>query len=183
MYCQECGKEAQPGEAMCASCGGALTDTELDLPEVAAFPLDLPAGAGEQGQPAAVAMPADPGMAAAAAPATPSSATPPPTGPRLEIAVGGLSGFCALDGEVITIGRSDPAAGLRPQVDLSMDSAVSRRHAEIRRGAGGYRIIDLGSTNGIIVNGRQVPRQQEIPLADGDEIRLGENCKLTVRLQ
>ena len=36
------------------------------------------------------------------------------------------------------------------------DTEVSRRHAEIRREAGVYTVIDLGSSNGTLINGRRV---------------------------
>ncbi len=181
MYCQECGKEAQAGELICSSCGGALTDAELDLPEVAAFAIPASPAVGATQQPAQPQWPTPAPMPTAPSPA--SGAPPAATsGPRLEITVGGLSGSQPLQREVITIGRADPASGHRPDVDLSMDAAVSRRHAEIRHSPAGYRIIDLGSTNGTVLNGQQMPRQQELPLADGDEIHLGENCKLTLRL-
>jgi len=191
MYCQECGKESQAGEAICSACGGALTDAELDLPEVAAFPVNMPstlepAAPAEAESSTAPRMPLAPPLPEAAsmpvAP-TPQAATPAAAqGPRLATTVGNLTGSFALNPGVTSIGRADPAAGIRPDVDLSMDVAVSRRHAEIRRSAAGYVIFDLGSTNGTVVNGRTIPRHQEVPLADGDEIRLGENCKLTVRL-
>jgi pSer/pThr/pTyr-binding forkhead associated (FHA) protein len=115
---------------------------------------------------------------------SPAGGAPPAavSGPRLEITIGGLSGSFPLQREVVAIGRPDAPSGHRPEVDLGMDPAVSRRHAEIRHASTGYRIIDLGSTNGTVVNGQQIPRQQEVPLADGDEIRIGENCKLTLRL-
>lgn len=180
MYCQECGRESHPGEVICSSCGGALTDAELDLPEVEAFPISAPphADTEEEGANEAAADRRMPVAPAAPQPQQPSAIQ----GPRLEVAVGSLTGSYALNPQVTTIGRADPAAGYRPDVDLSMDAAVSRRHAEIRRTASGYAISDLGSTNGTVVNGRPIPRHQEVPLADGDEIRLGENCKLTVRL-
>ena len=38
------------------------------------------------------------------------------------------------------------------------DPNVSRRHAEIRREDGAYWIVDLGSTNGVEVNGKRVER-------------------------
>jgi len=181
MYCQECGKQSQPGEVICSSCGGALTDAELDLPEVAAYPINPLAESADNPQAVQVEAPASPRM-----PIAPSMFEPPTRpqgqGPRLDATVGSLSGSYPLKPTVTTIGRADPSAGLRPDIDLGMDQAVSRRHAEIRRGPSGYAIIDLGSTNGTIVNGRQVPRQQEVPLSDGDEIRIGETCKLTVRL-
>ena len=48
---------------------------------------------------------------------------------------------------------------------------VSRRHAEIRRGASGWSIRDLGSTNGTIVNGARLDRPRT--LADGDSVTIG----------
>ena len=51
------------------------------------------------------------------------------------------------------------------------DPNVSRRHAELRRGpTGDWQIVDLGSTNGVKVNGRQVDASR---LAPGDEVVLG----------
>lgn len=52
------------------------------------------------------------------------------------------------------------------------DSNVSRRHAELRPAAAGtWMISDLGSTNGVRVNGRQIAGQQT--LTAGDRIALG----------
>ena len=50
------------------------------------------------------------------------------------------------------------------------DRAVSRRHVGIRRMGDGYELADLGSTNGVFVNGMRVPKQQLVP---GDIIRIG----------
>jgi len=50
------------------------------------------------------------------------------------------------------------------------DPEVSRHHARLDWNAGGWMIIDLGSTNGVYVNGRYVQRQA---LRRGDEIRVG----------
>ncbi len=49
--------------------------------------------------------------------------------------------------------------------------SISRRHIEIRREGKSYRLIDLGSSNGVYVNGQKV---ENIVLQDGDEIRIGE---------
>jgi hypothetical protein len=52
------------------------------------------------------------------------------------------------------------------------DANVSRRHAEIRPAAAGtWTIADLGSTNGVRVNGRQIAGAQA--LTAGDRIVLG----------
>jgi hypothetical protein len=52
------------------------------------------------------------------------------------------------------------------------DANVSRRHAEVLPGAAGmWTIADLGSTNGVHVNGRRVTGAA--PLTSGDRIALG----------
>jgi predicted component of type VI protein secretion system len=69
-----------------------------------------------------------------------------------------------LSGSRVVLGRSREA-------DIVLqDANVSRRHAEVRRDEGGWQIVDLGSTNGIKVNGRRVDNQ---PLTPGDEITIG----------
>ena len=50
------------------------------------------------------------------------------------------------------------------------DLNVSRRHAELRQEGATYWIVDLGSTNGTVVNGKRVERER---LRDGDRITLG----------
>jgi hypothetical protein len=69
-----------------------------------------------------------------------------------------------LSGSRVVVGRSREA-------DIVLqDPNVSRRHAELRRDDGGWQIVDLGSTNGIKVNGRRVDSQ---PLSAGDQITIG----------
>jgi hypothetical protein len=70
-----------------------------------------------------------------------------------------------LEGPRATIGRSkDAECVLR-------DPNVSRRHAELRRSPNGdWTIADLGSTNGVKVNGRRVSSTR---LGPGDEVTLG----------
>lgn len=50
--------------------------------------------------------------------------------------------------------------------------SVSRQHLEIRREKEGYRLIDLGSRNGTLVNGVDA---KDIYLKNGDEIRIGQD--------
>ena len=69
-----------------------------------------------------------------------------------------------LSGSRVVVGRSREA-------DIVLDDPnVSRRHAELRKGDDGWQIVDLGSTNGIKVNGRRVDSR---PLSPGDEITIG----------
>jgi len=69
-----------------------------------------------------------------------------------------------LSGSRVVIGRS------RDCDVVVSDPNVSRRHAELQRDEGGWSVADLGSTNGIKVNGRRV---DNAPLRDGDRITLG----------
>ncbi len=50
------------------------------------------------------------------------------------------------------------------------DANVSRRHAELRQEGPSYWIVDLGSTNGLEVNGQRVKRAK---LRSGDTITVG----------
>lgn len=70
--------------------------------------------------------------------------------------------------------------GRGSEADLRInDPGISRRHAEIRvRGAQPaleLEIVDLGSTNGIIVNGRRV---RQSPLQTGSRIEIGSTRML-----
>lgn len=70
-----------------------------------------------------------------------------------------------LDGPRAVLGRSDDAEC------VLRDPNVSRRHAELRQDASGqWEIFDLGSTNGVKVNGRRVT---EAPLREGDQVTIG----------
>jgi pSer/pThr/pTyr-binding forkhead associated (FHA) protein len=51
------------------------------------------------------------------------------------------------------------------------DSAVSRRHAEIRRADAGFTLADKGSLNGTYLNRAPV---DEVRLSDGDHIQVGQ---------
>lgn len=69
-----------------------------------------------------------------------------------------------LSGETVKIGRHESCS------IVFADSNVSRVHAQLQRGASGWLVVDLGSTNGIKVNGTKI---QEQLLADGDELVFG----------
>jgi len=51
------------------------------------------------------------------------------------------------------------------------DSGVSRRHAEIVPGPGGWTLVDLGSTNGVRLDGRRL--EGSAVLRGGERIELG----------
>jgi hypothetical protein len=64
----------------------------------------------------------------------------------------------------VVLGRSRECDVRIPDVN------VSRRHAELVQEGATYWISDLGSTNGVVLNGREVEREK---LRDGDRITLG----------
>ncbi len=73
----------------------------------------------------------------------------------------------ALTGGDVTIGRDGDN-----EVVLA-ENTVSRRHARIvRDGRGQFTVSDLGSANGVYLNGTRV---QRAILASGDEIKIGDN--------
>lgn len=89
----------------------------------------------------------------------------PKTAWKLVVVTPGDSGLrrgaeFALAGSML-IGR-DTRAGI-----VIPDASVSTRHATIERVTGGWRVTDLGSTNGTLVNGRGVPPEGAI--LHGDE--------------
>jgi Protein of unknown function (DUF3662)/FHA domain len=111
----------------------------------------------------------------AGAPATPAVRTPAPAPapagayphrPRVIVSVGDEESAYFLTHAVTVIGRAS-------ECDLRLeDPGVSRRHAEIRYSDGRTGVVDLGSTNGISVNGKPTER---VELKDGDRIDIGHS--------
>lgn len=67
-------------------------------------------------------------------------------------------------------GRVRIGRGLENDVVLHSDS-VSRRHARIEIRGGGYRLVDMHSTNGTYVNDELV---EDVQLTRGDQIKVGD---------
>ena len=71
------------------------------------------------------------------------------------------------------IERSSTRIGRGPDVDLAFpDPAMSKEHAGLEWAGSGLRLRDLGSMNGVRVNGTQV---QVAELEHGDRFQLGEH--------
>ncbi|HFE46570.1 MAG TPA: FHA domain-containing protein [Nannocystis exedens] len=97
--------------------------------------------------------------------------SPKPTCPWLCVLEGCSAGqYLRLDRAEILIGK-DPAADL-----VLIDSGVSRRHVKIvRAGDGIYNLIDLNSTNGVLVNGVRVDLTI---LREHDRVQIGPETRL-----
>jgi hypothetical protein len=86
--------------------------------------------------------------------------------PRALLVVGGRRLLVPPSGG--TIGRS------RDCEIVLEDAGVSRHHAAIRPGPDGWTVEDLGSTNGVLVNGSELRGAQ--PLEPGDRLELGSTA-------
>jgi hypothetical protein len=74
------------------------------------------------------------------------------------------------------LGRASEAEGYRPDFDMTFydeGDYVSRRHARITKGRGGYFITDLNSSNGTTVNGQPLVPDHARLLRNGDWIKVG----------
>ncbi|MCF8560043.1 FhaA domain-containing protein [Micrococcus luteus] len=136
---------------------------------------DLPAAAPREPSPAPRVgpRPAPRRAAAPAAPAAPAHADQPtvvmgrpvtgPAGPALE-----LDGrMLPLDGDDLILGRSAERADL-----VIPDSSVSREHLRLLTVGSTVTLLDLGSRNGVLVNGRRV--DGSVTLRDGDVVTVGQ---------
>ncbi|WP_065572757.1 FhaA domain-containing protein [Micrococcus luteus] len=136
---------------------------------------DLPAAPPREPSPAPRVgpRPAPRRAAAPAVPAAPAHADQPtvvmgrpvtePAGPALE-----LDGrMLPLDGDDLILGRSAERADL-----VIPDSSVSREHLRLLTVGSTVTLLDLGSRNGVLVNGRRV--DGSVTLRDGDVVTVGQ---------
>ena len=106
----------------------------------------------------------------------PHPAPEPPTWGREPTHVLPRARLALLDGEAVA--REFPVkpgistVGRLPQSDIHLPTPdVSRRHAQLVFGEDGCTIVDLGSENGVVVNGARIAKHL---LADGDVVQLGK---------
>jgi FHA domain-containing protein len=79
--------------------------------------------------------------------------------------------WLTVDGERFPVDKRVLVLGRAQDCDVQIqDPNVSRRHAELRQEETSYWIVDLGSTNGLEVNGQ---RLRQAKLEGGDRITLG----------
>jgi hypothetical protein len=98
------------------------------------------------------------------------AAQPQPGSTRVLPATGGTAQLVTDDGQRFSVG-SATTIGRLPECDVTLDDpAVSRRHARILSDGIDYTLEDLGSTNGLRLNGQPVSRAV---LRDGDQLDFG----------
>ena len=142
-----------PAPALAASVvslAAPAPDEAREVPEVAPFVMDTPA-------------------------AVPTANLPH----RLVMRIGKLSASFEVVKDVTVIGRPDSDLHFYPDMEVEMDDAVSRRHAEVlKKGDGQCYLLDSGSTNGTRLNGEMLPPNEEHLLAPGDRIHIGERTEI-----
>jgi hypothetical protein len=76
-------------------------------------------------------------------------------------------------GQTFKVGAGPARIGRSPDNDLILrDPATSGHHARLERRGNQFFIVDLGSTNGTLVNGEPI---QEKELKHGDKVTIGQN--------
>jgi hypothetical protein len=79
-----------------------------------------------------------------------------------------------IGGRTELLGSAGATLGRSREADIVLDDAnVSRKHAEVRPSGGSWIVRDLGSTNGVKVNGRRLDPSRPQSLKRGDVIELG----------
>lgn len=164
-FCTECGHRNPDDARFCSQCGKRLVPDEAPAGPVA--DIESP---GETTSTITFGAPLKPEAAedrAALNEADAAAVDALPPGSALLVVQRGPSAGSRflLDTDVVGAGR-------HPESEIFLDDVtVSRRHAEFRRGAHGYRVADVGSLNGTYVNRDRI---DEVELQNGDEVQIGK---------
>ncbi len=84
----------------------------------------------------------------------------------------GMGALVLPSGNRVDLGSGVVTVGRLPECTISINDAnISRNHAQVKATASAYVVVDLGSTNGTMVNGIKIAGEQR--LRDGDIISFG----------
>jgi len=150
-----------------ATVRAGLSEVASESPRSAQRSSEAPPTARETPASAPTSSPVAPTVATPSIPSVPTPA-PTPAAKKATLVMGDGTRI-ALKAGVVSVGRSAEST-----VPLN-DTNVSRRHAEIRsRGEGAnltWILVDLGSTNGTMLNGVKITAEQK--LKNGDALMFG----------
>ncbi len=191
--CPHCAAGNPPNALFCEACGYDFTTGTLPRPAVPDLSSGAPASAGQAPAPAAAA----PVAAAPVAPALDEawvaevwidpdwyadqeSSDPLPSA--------GLPQVIRLATKSVLVGRASVSRGINPDIDLSSDTGISRRHCQLTTDGVRWWVEDLGSSNGTYV-GSAVGTLPNQPLAVGakreiasdERVYLGAWTRIVIR--
>jgi hypothetical protein len=186
--CPHCSAANPPNALFCEACGYDFTTGTLPRP---LNPLDVSSGSA-----------AAPAAAPASADANPA---PPLADPWVaEVWIDpdwyadqkstdplpspGLPTVVPLKHTSVLVGRASRSRNITPDIDLSSDNGISRRHAQITTDGTRWFVEDLGSSNGTYVGSSvgplpstPVPPGQKQEIASDDRIYVGAWTRIVVR--
>ena len=164
IVCPSCQHEEPVGSLFCCECGSSLSHLEESPPETLIVEKES-----VQKQ----------GVEMESSDASLNSTPSPDTGASVSIKVLETGNTIHLeDGEEFILGRVGGKQPILPDVDLTSygayEEGVSRLHAIIKISKEHVNIIDLGSANGTLINGRRIIAHKPFPLEHGDLVTLGK---------
>lgn len=205
--CPHC-QAVNPANALfCEACGYDFTTGTMPRPATpSSLDIGLPPPAPTSSAPVAGA--ADPPTAAAApvAPVAPADPLAPPleAGWMAEVWIdpdwyadqdsddplpsAGVPTVVALRTRSILVGRTSRSRNIHPDIDLTTDTGISRRHCQFTTDGTRWWVEDLGSSNGTYVGGatgglpqQPIPPGEKREIAPDDKIYLGAWTRIVIR--
>ena len=201
LLCPNCGAANPPGALFCEACGYDFTTGAMPRvaePAGSAHSTDVSAAGSAHSTEAADASSAP--EASATSPASSSPETPASTqGAAFEWLAEvwidpdwyqtqeaedpcpspGLPVIIPLRARSVLMGRVSQSRNTHPEIDLSSDPGVSRRHAQLTTDGVRWFVEDLGSSNGTFVGPASGPLPED-PIAVGPRTELGDDDRLYV---
>ena len=180
--CPNCSAANPPNALFCEACGYDFTTGSMPRP------LTPPAAPAEPAAPAASQNPSPPLTERWVAEVwidpdwyADQESTDPLPSP-------GLPHVVPLKNTSILIGRASRSRNITPDIDLSSDNGISRRHAQLTTDGTRWWVEDLGSSNGTYVGGAvgalpttPVPVGQKQEISEDDRIYVGAWTRIVVR--
>jgi hypothetical protein len=181
--CPNCQAASPPNALFCEACGYDFTTGTAPRPMESMLDLDAPAAAGESevGRPEVPEAPGRP-----AAPEAPAERVAPALAEEWVAEVwidpdwyavqdstdplpsAGVPTVLPLRSGSALVGRTSRSRNIHPDIDLSTDNGISRRHCQLTTDGTRWWVEDLGSSNGTFV-GSSIGELPDVPLTPGEK--------------